>query len=32
MKKSATITVIAFAVATAAMFGQFSWAPMQWGW
>lgn len=32
MKKSITVTVLAFAIAAAAVFGQFSWAPTQFGW
>lgn len=33
MKKSASITVIAFAIAAAALLGQFGWiAPLQFGW
>ena len=32
VKKSASLTVIAFAVAVAAVFGSFGWNPFSFGW
>ena len=32
MKKATLVTVLAFAVAAAALLGQFGWGPYQFGW